>query len=106
MIIRNLWRVGIVSVLALAGLGCSPTQVKLTPEGEKVAVAASPGQMRHCESLGRITAYSTNLEQDVEKQRLINARNKAAQMGGNRIVAGQATLMTVGGREFDVYRCP
>ena len=108
----NLRRAGFVPALALLGLlslsilACSPTQVKLTPEGEKVAVAASFYQVRNCEPLGRITASSTNLDQDPETQRTINARNKAAQRGGNRIVGGQATLMTVGGGEFDGYRCP
>ena len=97
----------LAALLALLLLGaCAVTEVKLTEQGKTVRAAASLADATGCAALGRIAAYSTNTRQDIEQQRTLNAQNRAAELGANLIVSGQATLMTVGGREFEAYRCP
>lgn len=98
-------RRGMVPVLTvLIAAGCVATPVKLTPEGEQVQVLEPPFNLRDCQYLGRIQASATDLRGDVEAQRLINARNRAAARGGNRILVGSVELL--GAREFEVYQCP
>lgn len=89
---------------ALIVVGCAATPVMLTPEGEQVLVLEPPFNLRDCQYLGRIQASASNLRGDVEAQRLINARNRAAARGGNRILPGSVQLL--GAREFEVYQCP
>jgi Domain of unknown function (DUF4156) len=86
--------------------GCAVTEPTLTPGGQAVRVGQTLADASGCQLLGKVVGYSSNLKQDVAQQREVNARNLAAGMGGTLIVPGQANLMTVGGREFEVYRCP
>jgi hypothetical protein len=94
----------VVIWLLMPMAGCAATPVTLTPEGERVLVLEPPFNLRECQYLGRIQASATNLRGDVEAQRLVNARNRAAALGGNRIVVGLVQLL--GAREFEVYQCP
>ena len=94
------------ALLPLVLAACAATQVTLTDGGKAVRVGASLADAKGCDPIGRIAAYSTNTRQDIEQQRTMNAQNRAAELGANLVVPGQATLMTIGGREFDAFRCP
>jgi hypothetical protein len=97
----------IAGLAALAG-GC--TWVKLTGPGEGVRVG-TVAQVASCEKLGathaktstRIAFFSRSAQKiDTELESL--ARNEAAEMGGNTIVA-QGPASSEGRRTFDVFRC-
>jgi len=93
---------------AAAIAGC--TWVKLTPPGEGVHVATA-SQVAECEELRVVHAKTTTriaffsrggkkIDQEVESL----ARNEAAEMGGDTIVA-QGPTSSEGRRSFDVFRC-
>ena len=97
----------IAGLAALAG-GC--TWVKLTTPGEGVRVG-TVAQVASCRKLGathtktstRIAFFSRSPRKiDSELESL--ARNEAADMGGDTIVA-QGPTSSEGRRSFDVYRC-
>jgi hypothetical protein len=86
--------------------GCTFT--KTTPQGENVAVLQA-SEVTNCE---RVTATTVNVTSKViinrqpakvaEDLRTV-ARNRAATLGGDTIVA--MTQPTKGEQTFDVYRC-
>ncbi len=86
------------------------TWVQLTSAGEQVEIRAI-NQVPGCERLGR--ASSTTMDRlilvdrstEAQREELITlARNEAANMGGNVIVA--TTNINNGRQQFDVFRCP
>ena len=96
-----------VAALAALTLGC--TWVKVTEGGEAVRVA-KPGEVSGCESKGRTHAQTTDRvvifarrDQPIQLELESLARNEAALMGGDTIVA--ATPIERGRQTFDVYRC-
>jgi Domain of unknown function (DUF4156) len=97
----------IAGLAALAG-GC--TWVKLTEPGNGVRVG-TVAQAASCKKLGathaktstRIAFFSRSPQKiDTELEAL--ARNEAAEMGGDTIVA-QGPASSEGRRSFDVFRC-
>jgi hypothetical protein len=100
---RLLW---LLPLVAVAG-GCS--FVDLTKEGEGVRVAKAE-QVSACTGLGRTTASvvhevaSIPRHPDAVKENIeVTARNSAASMGGDTIVA--VSGITEGKQTFEVYRC-
>ena len=87
--------------------GC--TWVQLTSAGEQVEIPAA-NQIANCERIGRAT--STTMDRLVlvdrssarqQEELFTLARNEAANMGGNVIVA--SNNVSNGRQQFDVYRC-
>ena len=96
-------------VLALAGLLAACAWVKTTPEGEKVRIAQA-GEVENCESEGEVTASLKSRVGGFERkpgkvagELETLARNEAATMGGDTIVA--ASPVKEGRQTFRVYRC-
>ena len=96
-------------LLALAGLLAACTWVKNTPEGAKIRVAQA-GEIGNCESGGEITASLKSRVGGFERkpgkvagELETLARNEAATMGGDTIVA--ASPVKEGRQTFRVYRC-
>jgi hypothetical protein len=101
-----------VRLAAIAGAaaiaGC--TWVKLTAPGEGVRVGTM-AQVTACKRLGathaktstKMAFFSRSMKK-VDEELETLARNEAADMGGNTIVA-QGPTSSEGRRSFDVYRC-
>ncbi len=85
-------------------VGCTVAHAELEPGGAKVLVIERPLEVKGCDSLGNVSGNASSLLGDVEAERTINARNRAATLGGNRVVPRQVTLL--GAREFEVFYCP
>ena len=105
----NIVRLG-KAALALCLLVAMPacTWVKLTPEGTAVKEATAD-QVTGCKHIGGVNATtkdSIGLKRNAEvvrEERVTLARNHAATIGGDTIVAkGPAQGPTL---QFDVYRC-
>ena len=97
---------GVVAALALAG--CS--WVSLTDGGEAVELVEAD-ETASCEELGRTRARTmakigpfSRSKQSVFEEQSRLARNEAARMGGNALVA--AGDPDGDAQEFIVYRCP
>ena len=96
--------------IALAGaLAVACTWVKLTEGGTAVRVA-TPSEVAGCETKGRTHAQTTDRvvifarrEPTIQKELESLARNEAALMGGDAIVA--ASAIERGRQTFDVYLC-
>jgi len=92
-----------VAVLA----GCS--FVKPTEEGKKVRLLA-PHEVERCRSLGTLTSQVQDrigaihrTPEAVQEDVLVNAKNAAADLGGDTIVA--TSELKDGKQTFGVYRC-
>jgi len=101
-------RLAAVAGAALIAGGC--TWVKLTSPGEGVRVGTR-AQVAACERLGAThaktstkVAFFSRSQMKVDQEIESLARNEAADMGGNTIVA-QGPTSSEGRRSFDVYRC-
>lgn len=97
----------IVAVLCLAISACA--WVKLSPGGEKVRVLEA-SEVATCKELGNTTASLmakvagiNRNEEKVAKELEMLARNAAAKMGGDTVVAVSA--VEDGQRTFAVYQC-
>ena len=95
---------------AILSLMSACTWVQLTTAGEQVEIRAI-NQVPGCERLGRASSTTMDrlivVDRSTERQReelLTLARNEAANMGGNVIVA--TTDISNGRQQFDVFRCP
>ena len=101
-------RIALITSAALLGSACS--WVDLTPSGQNVRVGTM-AQTMHCEKLGA-THAKTSTEvgifsrspKKIDEELEYLARNEAAEMGGNTIVA-QGPTSSEGRRSFDVFRC-
>lgn len=97
----------VVSVLFVASAGC--VYVQPTVEGKKVRLLTA-AEVERCRSLGnivstvpdRVGAIARSAEA-VEDDVLLNAKNGAADMGGDTIVANG--VLVNGKQGFAVYRC-
>lgn len=104
----QIYRVVSISVLATVfSLSC--TWVKLTPEGEKVRVLM-PEEIKTCKKLGNTRASlkdkiaGIDRKKDKVKHEMETlARNAAADMGGDTVVA--VSEVEDGSQLFYVYRC-
>lgn len=96
-------------LVLLAGLSaCS--WVPLSPEGEAVAVL-SASEAADCQRIGQTTSKVPNkigflkrTESQQAEELATLARNEAANMGGNAVVAAEE--LQEGRQRFIVYRCP
>ncbi|MDT8321630.1 MAG: DUF4156 domain-containing protein [Xanthomonadales bacterium] len=100
-------KMGTLLVLAACLHAC--TWVPLTPEGEKVRVA-QPGEVQNCERKGGLTSSLRSRVAGVERkpgkvagELEALARNEAALMGGDTVVA--ESPIDDGRQSFGVYRC-
>lgn len=98
-----------VSLLLLATILAGCTWVNATPQGERVRLVPAD-RVADCEKLGEISTFTkatiAGLDRNADKIRQeLNtlARNEAAQMGADTIVA--ATSVSDGRRGYIVYRC-
>jgi hypothetical protein len=101
--------------IALAGawlgaLALACTWVPLSDGGKAVRVAKDDEGLARCESKGRTHAQTTDRvlifarrEQTIQLELESLARNEAALMGGDTVVA--ATPIERGRQTFDVYLC-
>lgn len=102
----NLFRFAFV--VLLFGLSAC-TWVEPTEEGSRV-VLVKASHVENCKSVGTVNAsvkhevgVYTRSEEKVMEELVILAKNKAAEMGGDTIVArGKASE---GSMSFDVYKC-
>lgn len=107
--LERAWRiVALAGTLSLAAAACTPW-VELSDSGAVVRVAAAH-EVGTCERLGRTTAKGVDkllganrLDHVVERELQDMARNEAAGIGGDTIVAD--TPITDGRQSFVVYRC-
>ena len=104
---RTVRYAAIAGMAALAG-GC--TWVKLTEPGENVRVG-TVAQVASCTKLGATHAktstrigFFSRSQKKIDSELESLARNEAAEMGGDTIVA-QGPASSEGRRTFDVYRC-
>ncbi len=88
---------------------CACAWVTLTPGGEKVRVLDA-GEVASCQELGntmvslraKVAGINRN-EDEVAKELAMLARNSAADMGGDTVVA--VTAVAEGKRTYKVYKC-
>ena len=112
---KNIIRVASMSLLAvtlaavLTGMLGACTWVKTTPEGESVRVAAADA-VGACERKGKVTVSVKNRVSGVERkptkvetELATLARNEAALLGGDTVVA--ETPVADGRQVYGVYRC-
>lgn len=98
-----------IALVTLVALLHACSWVKTTPEGAKVRVAQA-SELKQCESKGEVTASLKSRVGAFERkpgkvagELEALARNEAATMGGDTIVA--RSLVKDGRQTFDVYRC-
>jgi hypothetical protein len=98
-----------LSILLITVLLGACSWVKLTPEGEKVRVL-SQNEVSSCKKLGKTTstlkdkiAGMSRKQAKVQKEMQALARNSAADMGGDTVVA--VTEIKDGRQTFEVYKC-
>jgi hypothetical protein len=91
-----------VAMLSLV-TACSSVSTALTPEGERVVVIQTLTEVESCKDLGVVNAAMSGAASN-QDTRLINGRNRAGALGGNRILAGRIELTGV--QEFYVFLCP
>jgi hypothetical protein len=101
-----------IAALSLALCGCAGSTLELSPEAAAVQVAESKDAVKDCTDLGQVQGSARSLFGDVEAQKLISAKNRAAEKGGNRVVRGGEALADakivsgIGADTYAVYRCP
>lgn len=91
-------------VLAVSLGLASCANIKLTDDGSNVLEMKQLEVLENCELLGKVTTNAKNVNRSQEdKDRSILARNEAAKMSGNVVVAQGEVVDNA--REFNVYRC-
>lgn len=95
----------ILSLLAIAGC----TWVETTESGQQVRLATQD-QVAKCKKLGKTTVsvmdkvgFISRSEEKVAEELQALAKNSAAEMEGDTVVASSA--VSNGEQSFDVYRC-
>lgn len=107
---RYLGRFCIIGTLALSSLLSACTWVKVSAEGESVKLL-TVAQAASCERVGATTSqalgkvgFVKRRETKLATELQTLARNEAAEMGGNAIVADGE--IEEGRQRFVIYRCP
>ena len=102
---RQMQWVLVLSLLAISGC----TWVETTASGQQVRLA-SQDQVAKCKKLGKTTVsvmdkvgFISRSEEKVAEELQTLAKNSAAEMEGDTIVAAGA--ISDGEQSFDVYRC-
>lgn len=100
-------RLSLLTVLAAGVSACS--WVPISPEGEAVSVLTE-SQVANCDRLGQTTSkvphkvgFLKRTESQQSEELAILARNEAANMGGNAVVAAEEP--SEGRQRFIIYRC-
>lgn len=100
----------LVVFVVVMGMLVSCTWVRLTKDGEAVAVKTAD-QVVDCKKVAKATASLRNkvmgIERNAEKIQAeleTLARNKAVEYGGNAVVASSKVVEGI--QTFDVYICP
>lgn len=99
-----------VSALSALMLGCGASNwVQLTGPAQQVSLAL-PAQVTNCRRVGTSTANALDKvaflqrgSQKLQEELVTLARNEAADMGGNRVVA--ESVITEGRQTFGVFSC-
>jgi len=107
---KPLFKIVSVSALSALMLGCGASNwVQLTTPAQQVSLA-SPVQVSNCTRIGTSTvnalakvAFLQRGSQNLQEELVTLARNEAADMGGNRVVA--ESTITEGRQTFGVFRC-
>ncbi len=96
-------------LLAFAGIMTACSFVSLNPQAQNVAVAANSNLANNCKFWGNTNvsiwakADTFQSQKSAESQLDTLARNEAATMGGNTVVAESA--INNGQRTYGVYNC-
>lgn len=99
---RTLMTFSLLAVTLLLAAACS--NIKLSDDGKNVQVFEQLDILEQCQALGSVTTNAKNVNRTQEdKDRAILARNEAAKMGGNVVVAQGEVVDNA--QEFKVYRC-
>lgn len=101
---RHMWIAALFAGLIIT-VGCS--QPKLTPAGQKVRLVTDESVVQDCKKIVIVvvSAQSTSKEKEAEL-RLVIARNRAAENGGNAILpVGGLVSNDVDKQEYGVYVC-
>lgn len=105
-----MYRLLIGGLLLAAITGCRTEWVQLTDAGEQVSVAL-PAEVTDCERVGNASVNSRDVigfiprsARELQNELVRLARNEAADIGGNRIVA--ESIIRDGRQSFGVYDCP
>lgn len=81
------------------------SNITLTQDGQNVLEMKKLDVLENCENLGNIKVNAKNINRSQEdKDRAILARNMAATMGANIVVA--AGEVADNAQEWTAYRCP
>lgn len=109
MNVLRLGSVVLISLTLFSTTGC--TWVPLTPAGESVRLAESATSLEGCERVGAVTAQTrarvgifARGEKKILEELVALARNDAAEMGANRVIA-EGPPSVEGRQRFTAYRC-
>ncbi len=99
-----------ISLISLLMAGCGASNwVQLTSEGQQVRLAL-PAEVSNCRRVGTSNTSALNRigflqrgSQKLQDELVTLARNEAADIGGNRVVA--ESTINDGSQTFGVFRC-
>jgi hypothetical protein len=108
--LKLLPRIASICALSVLMLGCGASNwVQLTQPAQQVSLAL-PAQVSNCTRIGTSTtnaldkiAFLQRGSQKLQEELVTLARNEAADMGGNRVVA--ESVISEGHQTFGVFRC-
>ncbi len=108
--VKSFPRLVSISALSALMLGCGASNwVQLTAPARQVSLAL-PAQVSSCTRIGTSTANALDKvaflqrgSQKLQEELVTLARNEAADMGGNRVVA--ESVIAEGRQTFGVFRC-
>jgi hypothetical protein len=100
---RTLKAFFVLAASLLLVAACS--NIKLTDDGQNVIVMKQLDVLDKCDLKGKVTTNAKNVNRTQEdKDRETLARNEAAKMGGNVVVAQGEVVENA--QEYNVYLCP
>lgn len=99
---------GFASSLAACSLVQPNPPNELTAGGKKVRVIERAADVAACRSLGNVTGRAASImgKVDIAEDEAVDARNKAAQAGGNAIIRRDNPVPEPGAQVFEVFLCP
>ena len=95
-------------VMSCSAMAPNPPNT-LTPEGEKVTPVDRPADVAKCRSLGKVIGRAASVfgKVDLATDQLVDARNKAAKLGANRLVrrGEDQPIAEPGTASFEAFLC-